>query len=113
MQNAECRIEKRRPDRRRFLNSSFCVLHSSATKKPRPAWGAGRGRGYLLDVRGVNARGRDNKSVRFKEDFKRYIFEAGSYNRKQIPACPSSNAILFIRPNYHTLCEKFLNVTAM
>jgi len=85
---------------------------SPAKKNPVPL-GAGRGRGYLLDVRGVNARGRDNRSVRFKEDFKRYIFEAGSYNRKQIRACPSSNAILFIRPNYHTLCEKFLNVTAM
>jgi hypothetical protein len=39
-----------------------------------------------------NAQGRDIGSVRFKEDFKRYDFKAGSYNRKQILACPSSKS---------------------
>jgi hypothetical protein len=58
----------------RTQHSTLNIQHSTFPLPPRPKkfappfWG---GASSLLDVRGANAQGREFKSVRFKEVFKR------------------------------------------
>jgi len=49
---------------------AVCAAQDDAQKKICPAL-LGGGASSLLDVRGANAQGREFKSVRFKEDFKK------------------------------------------